>query len=232
MILEEGKIYTNEELAEWFQIKPPSFTKTKRKKLEYLKYFADFEEVKRKIKIIKVYEPNYINPRDKESNNELYQRGIENVIKETPLQMYKTCTGRVIQQGKEIKKLNHSFDTSYKYVRENLPKIAITDRRVWCHRYYGEEVDFIPLTPGQLATWKKLIQIYISEDGEGRAELIAEYQSLGDNGELTEKEVKDYIYKIHRACWERAKDQFYSQYKFVPDSVPLWKLKAWQEKAE
>jgi len=65
--------------------------------LEYLKYFADFEEVKRKIKIIKVYEPNYINPRDKESNNELYQRGIENVIKETPLQMYKTCTGRVIQ---------------------------------------------------------------------------------------------------------------------------------------
>lgn len=229
MILEEGKIYTNEELAEWFQIKPATFTKAKRKKLEYLKHFAEFEEIKCKVKITKVYEPNYINPRDKESNNKLYQHGIENVIKETPLQLYKTCTGRVIQQGKEIKWLNHSFETSYKYVRENLPKMAIVDQRIWCHRYYGEDVDFIPLTPGQLATWKKLISIYISKDGEGRAELIAEYQSLGDNGELTQDEVKECIYQIHRECWERAKGQFNSQYGFVPDSVPLWKLTAWEE---
>ena len=83
--------------------------------------------------------------------------------------------------------------------------MAIVDQRIWCHRYYGEDVDFIPLTPGQLATWKKLISIYISKDGEGRAELIAEYQSLGDNGELTQDEVKECIYQIHRECWERAK---------------------------
>lgn len=228
MILEEGKTYTNEELAEWFQVKPATFTKAKKKKLEYLKYFAEFEEIKCKVKITKVYEPNYINPRDKESNNKLYQHGIENVIKETPLQLYKTCTGRVIQQENEIKRLNHSFETSYKYVRENLPKIAITERRVWCRRYYGEAVDFIPLTPGQLATWKKLISIYISEDGEGRAEVMAEYQSLGDNGELTQDEVKEHIYQLHKECWERAKDQFYAQYKFVPNSVPQWKLTAWE----
>ena len=72
MILEEGKIYTNSQLAEWFKVKPVTFTKSKQKKLEYLKNFAEFEKVKGKIKITKVLEPNYINPRDKESNNKAY----------------------------------------------------------------------------------------------------------------------------------------------------------------
>ena len=72
MILEEGKIYTNSQLAEWFEVKPATFTKSKRKKLEYLKNFAKFEEIKGKVKIIQVLEPNYINPRNKENNNKAY----------------------------------------------------------------------------------------------------------------------------------------------------------------
>ena len=95
MILEEGKIYNNSQLAEWFQVKPATFTKSKQKKLEYLKNFAEFEEIKCKVKITKVLEPNYINPRDKESNNKAYQHDIVEVIQEEPLQMFKTCTGRI-----------------------------------------------------------------------------------------------------------------------------------------
>ena len=40
--------------------------------LEYLKNFAEFEEIKGKVKITKVLEPNYINPRNKENNNQAY----------------------------------------------------------------------------------------------------------------------------------------------------------------
>ena len=41
MGLREGKI-SNKELAEWFGISANSFSKNKEKKLEELKYFAEF----------------------------------------------------------------------------------------------------------------------------------------------------------------------------------------------
>ena len=82
MKLEEGKIYTNKDLAEWFNIQERSFTKAKKKKLEYLKFFADFIEEKRKVRIIKVYHAEYLDPRDKEHNDKLYQKAIVRVIKQ------------------------------------------------------------------------------------------------------------------------------------------------------
>lgn len=58
LILKEG-IYTNQQLAEWFGISLGSFKNTKRKKLEELRAFADFEEKSGKVNIIRVYEPIY-----------------------------------------------------------------------------------------------------------------------------------------------------------------------------
>ena len=125
MILEEGKIYNNSQLAEWFQVKPATFTKSKQKKLEYLKNFAEFEEIKCKVKITKVLEPNYINPRDKESNNKAYQHDIVEVIQEEPLQMFKTCAGRItLLKNSQTKRLGHSVRTMYNYTRENLRIVA------------------------------------------------------------------------------------------------------------
>lgn len=63
MKLEENKIYTGKELAEWFGVQYSTFKNTKEKKLEELKYFADYELVgnkTKKYKIIKVYNPVYM----------------------------------------------------------------------------------------------------------------------------------------------------------------------------
>lgn len=58
--LEEGKTYHNKDMADWFGMSSDgSFRNQKKKKLEELKDFADFEEVKGKIKINKVYIAEY-----------------------------------------------------------------------------------------------------------------------------------------------------------------------------
>lgn len=59
MVLEEDKIYSNAELAEWFQVTPKSFSNRKKYYLEKLKNYADFEEVKYKVHILQVYEDTY-----------------------------------------------------------------------------------------------------------------------------------------------------------------------------
>lgn len=227
MILEEGKVYNNSQLAEWFQVKPATFTKSKQKKLEYLKNFAEFEEIKCKVKITKVLEPNYINPRDKESNNKAYQHDIVEVIQEEPLQMFKTCAGRItLLKNSQTKKLGHSFRTMYKYTRENLRIVAEDNEKIWCRRYYNNEFDFKPLAKDELRYWKEIINKYLATD-EGKAELIAQWKSQEENGELTAEEVKNNLYQINSLCWTQAKEEFYEVYNFVPDLVSRWELKAW-----
>ena len=61
MELQEGQMYTNIQLAQWFGIKVNYFNHVKEKKLLQLRqYFADYQITnKGKIKILKVYNPIY-----------------------------------------------------------------------------------------------------------------------------------------------------------------------------
>ena len=63
MVLEKDKIYNGKELAEWFQISYSTFRQNKKKRLEELKEYADFEEVGVRIKILEVYSNIYVNKR-------------------------------------------------------------------------------------------------------------------------------------------------------------------------
>ena len=49
MLLEKNKLYSNKELAAWFEISEGAFKNQKKKKLEYLSLFADFEIRKGKV---------------------------------------------------------------------------------------------------------------------------------------------------------------------------------------
>lgn len=180
MLLEENQIYTNAQMAEWFGIKEESFKHSKAKKLEYLKNFAEFEEVSGKIKILEVYQAEYMNPRDKKRNDTLYRKDIIAVLSQDPIQYKKTCANRIQKAEKsKTKILNHKFKTAYNYVCENIEKVADKDKNVWCKRFYGEDKDFIPLTEEQLKFWKVLIQKNMN------SEEVAEAQSLYKNGEIS-----------------------------------------------
>ena len=53
--------YTNKELAEWFNIKAETFSRYKKKKLEELKTFADFDEIYGGVYIKTIYTTTYKN---------------------------------------------------------------------------------------------------------------------------------------------------------------------------
>ena len=57
--LKEG-IMTNKDLAEWFGITEGAFKNGKAKKLEKLKEYAEFEEIKGKVKILKIIKPVFV----------------------------------------------------------------------------------------------------------------------------------------------------------------------------
>ena len=50
---------TNKELAEWFGIKESTFKSNKKKKLEELKKYCQFEEVKGKVCILEIFYDEY-----------------------------------------------------------------------------------------------------------------------------------------------------------------------------
>lgn len=70
---------TNKELAEWFGIKEKSFRDTRAKKLEILKEYAEFENLRGKVNILKIKKP-------------IYTKGSENykLIKEKTVEQWNT----------------------------------------------------------------------------------------------------------------------------------------------
>lgn len=76
--LKPGCIYNNKDLAEWFGIKQSSFETTKKRKLEELKEYADFEMIGPKVKILSVKQERYVKnsamTQEEIQQNETYQQ--------------------------------------------------------------------------------------------------------------------------------------------------------------
>lgn len=60
IVLQEGRTYSNKEMAEWFDITERSFSKMKTKKLKELEEYAEFETMRGKVKILKLKDPDRI----------------------------------------------------------------------------------------------------------------------------------------------------------------------------
>ena len=74
MELKIGKM-TNKELAEWFGLKPESFTRMKKKKLEELKEFCFFDEIYGGVNITAIINPTYI--KNSQKIRQIYEQGFE-----------------------------------------------------------------------------------------------------------------------------------------------------------
>lgn len=112
MIQLEVRLYKNAELAEWFGIKENTFRSKKRQKLEELKAYARFREIKGKVQILEVFEPIYIK---KTSSN--YRLIAELTEKTWDISGFDTCAHicQQLQSNEKTKDLSDS--TRYEYVR-------------------------------------------------------------------------------------------------------------------
>ena len=124
----EIREYNNTELAEWFGIKSKSFRDTKKKKLEELKDFAEFEELpKGKILITAIKYPIYIKKKSK-----LYEYYRQEVPKHWRKNEVDTCARVAAAICKNNKDLKLSTGEEYtRFVRNELWGIP-------AHHYQGE----------------------------------------------------------------------------------------------
>lgn len=104
-------IMTNKELAEWFGIKEGTLKNQKKQRLEKLKEYAKFEEIKGKVNIIEIYSAEY---KKKLSNYKFIKQKTQELWDKSGLDM---CTF-VAQKIKEkyADKINTTDATLYNYV--------------------------------------------------------------------------------------------------------------------
>lgn len=186
MELRKG-IMTNRELAEWFGIKEKSFRNARPKKLEILKNYAEFEEMRGKVNIIKIISAEF-------------RKGSENykIIKEKTKEQWDnsgldTCR-LVANKIKElcIKELNVADSTLYIYTCQS-------KRDLWGKvnsRQEGElgfcEGEFCKIVAGKCVVLneeeKKIKDLLLKKHFGKAEEKIAITQGLIATGEISKEE--------------------------------------------
>lgn len=189
MILEENKIYNNKQLAEWFGINPVTLSRDREKYLNRLAAFVDFEEIGKRVKVLKVYTPIY----DKEyySNYGKIKDRIPKVWNDNGLDSSK----RVSLEIQHQLMLPLTEGTVYQYTLKgrnelygkpfgepgSLGKCTYT----WCKKVGdGWTADIIPLTEEEEELKQKLIRKYFGDVSEKQVIVKA----MVETGEITAEE--------------------------------------------
>ena len=191
MELHLGKM-TNKELASWFNNSSDYFNRTKKKKLEELKTFADFDEIYGGVYIKTIYTPVY---NKKESKiREVYKKGFEEL--RSPIDTVSNINNKIFEKyGKELTTLS-SPQSGYHYaieVRNANYGVPFKDvgklgrcYYLWCkvEKRSDNELYFVQLSPEEEQKKKNLLKQFFGTDEE-KDILIAQ---MVDSGEITEAE--------------------------------------------
>lgn len=166
-------IMTNKELAEWFGIGVNSFTNHRKKKLEELKNFAEFEELRGKVKITKIIVPIY-----KRFGSKAYQRIKDEVDKEWSEDGLDSCSRVSLKIEEKLKnELTIAPSTIYDYTRQSrneLYGIPFQERGsigscvyLWCKKQGdGINTEYSLLTPEEEELKQTLIKKYFGDATE------------------------------------------------------------------
>lgn len=106
-------IMTNDELAEWFEMKPSSFRSGKKTKLKELSQYAKFEEIAGKVNIKEIYDPIY--SKDKHKIQSIIQSKINETWSETGLDSCRRVSDKIYSQISDTVEI--APRTAYNYTR-------------------------------------------------------------------------------------------------------------------
>ena len=166
-------IMTNAELAEWFGISLQSLKNQKKKKLEELKKFAEFEELRGKVNIIKITIPIYM-----KLGSKAYQRIRDEVDKEWSEDGLDSCSRVSLKIEEKLKnELAVAPGTIYNYTRQSrneLYGIPFQERGsigscvyLWCKkRGDGIDTEYSLLTEEEEELKQQLIKKYFGDATE------------------------------------------------------------------
>ena len=190
-------LMNNKELAEWFGIKESTFKSNKKKKLEELKKYCQFEETKGKVYILEIYQEEYQKDFSKSFG----------IIKEETEKIWiknKLDTGKRISQEIMVENLmDISPATAYTYTLKARNELfgkpfgfegsIGSCRYLWC-KVSGEGVNtkYTPFTEEENKIKKQLFKKYFGDTTEKQL-FINEMVSMG---ELTKEEGYDMLMEI------------------------------------
>jgi hypothetical protein len=182
---------TNKEIAEWFEIKPNSFTQHKKKKLEELKHYASFEEVYGGVEIKAIYRGVY-NKKDNQIR-QIYEQGFEEVRQ--PIDTVSHINEKIYEKYYDKLPTLSSAQSGYHYAIEvrnanyGIPFKDIGAKGccyyLWCKvEQCGDETYYIQFNEEEDKIKQKLLKKHFGTDEE-KDILIAQ---MVDAGEISEAE--------------------------------------------
>ena len=187
--LVEGQLMSNNDLAEWFQIKPGSFRNTKAKKLEELKKYAEYEIQGAKVLITKVIEPKFIKKKDYSIVREEFTQ----VYNESKIDTASNVSKKIYNKRKSDLSIKES--TTYEYTREarnelyGKPFIGKgklgTCRYIWVKKL--DEGKYERFNDEEEAMYKKLLLKYF-KNSDDKAMFV---KDMIKRGEVTKEEAWD-----------------------------------------
>lgn len=187
--LVEGQLMSNNDLAEWFQIKPGSFRNTKAKKLEELKKYAEYEIQGAKVLITKVIEPKFIKKKDYSIVREEFTQ----VYNESKIDTASNVSKKIYNKRKSDLSIKES--TTYEYTREarnelyGKPFIGKgklgTCRYIWVKKL--DEGKYERFNDEEEAMYKKLLVKYF-KNSDDKAMFV---KDMIKRGEVTKEEAWD-----------------------------------------
>ena len=198
--LEQDKLYTGKEIAEWMGISAGAFANNKQKKLKQLQSFADYElkgEKIKKIYIKKVYEPVYYKKGSKarqevRQNYEKYWHSDLDTAKRVGEEMYRNGIGSGVKCSTVIAYTGREKRDDYEvaYGRDG--------RRGYCVMEWGKYVEkdgdryLVPLTEEQKQIKDKLVKKWFGNTTDKHifvAQMVAE-------GEISREEAWDMLEEL------------------------------------
>lgn len=196
MVLEEGKIYTNAELAQWFDIAVGTFKNTKKKRLSELSEYATYEICKGgKIKVLRVFEKEYCPKRS--YNKEIVHVHFFDGWSKTMIDTSRRAANKFYSLHGE--KMTVTEETSYRYYCQErvarFGKDGGTDGREEKHWGTFNEAtqEFELLTEEENKIYQELKKKYCDSYVEDEMQLAQETlqgEIKGHELDLCEKEIK------------------------------------------
>lgn len=189
--LEENHNYSSAEMAEWFNVKPRTYTNKKSKYLEKLKEYAQFEDLGRKgVRITKVYYDEYV----RSATKKVVQQEFENSWGKHPNTL-KAVAGDIYQNNKEklLVKENTVYQATGQVKRD---WYGVAKKRNgskgycrWVHCVFDLELGhYRYFTPKEEEIRRKLLNIFFKDS----AQRICEVKELQNSYKIGEISLEDY----------------------------------------
>lgn len=235
MELEEGKIYTTQQMQKFMGISKSTWDHRRDELLEnfclYYEYEVVYEGRSTKYHIIRKL-GDYQKPlskRSKELRDQIYEKEIVDVIERDNVQTAKNIA-RIIQKKDEIQEYHHTEGTVYEYTRLRVASMFGKKvgeggthgeilEKIWCSADL-EHNCYIPMSDEAI---QKFYDCYSQskEDGKQKElELLNDYQI----GLIKKEELQEAIGEISLSNYIAARKCFYQKYGYYPIKVPVYGL--------